>query len=73
MGQRQGVRYDGAATIDKFPQLSVLGAAYVLPDSIALISADIVFSNAGTTTLQAGAEVPLTPTLHSVPVWTGSI
>ncbi len=54
---------DGAATIDKFPQLSVLGAAYVLPDSIALISADIVFSNAGTTTLQAGAEVPLTPNI----------
>jgi hypothetical protein len=35
----------------------------VLPDSIALISADIVFSNAGTTTLQAGAEVPLTPNI----------
>jgi hypothetical protein len=54
---------DGASTTDKFPQLSVLGAAYVLPDSIALVSADIVFSNAGTTTLQAGAEVPLTPNI----------
>jgi hypothetical protein len=49
----------GSTSVDNFPKLFVLGAAYQLPDSIGLISAEVELSNPGTTTLRAGAEVPV--------------
>lgn len=53
----------GSTSIDNFPKLFVLGAAYQLPDSMGLISAELELSNPGTTTLRAGAEVPVIPEL----------
>jgi hypothetical protein len=49
----------GSTVVDNFPALYVAGAAYMLPDSIGLVSAEIELSSPGTTTLRAGAEVPV--------------
>ncbi len=49
----------GSTTEDRFPTRVTFGAAYRLPDSIALLSADCEFSNAGTILARAGTEIPL--------------
>lgn len=51
----------GTTTTDKFPQLYIAGAAFILPDSLGLIAADLEFSNRSTTYLKIGAEVPVIP------------
>jgi hypothetical protein len=48
---------------DRFPTRATVGAAYRLPDSLGVISADCEFSNASTIILRAGAEIPLVPAL----------
>ena len=53
----------GTTSQDNFPLLAAVGAAYFLPDSVALLSADVEFSNVNTRMLRAGAEVPLIPEL----------
>ena len=53
----------GSTSVDEFPRIYALGAAYQLPDSIGLISADVEFINPGTTLLRAGVEVPVIPEL----------
>ena len=54
---------DGKTTEDKFPLLYTIGAAYQLPDSLALVSLDLEASNASTLILRGGVEVPLMPEL----------
>jgi hypothetical protein len=49
----------GTSSQDNFPLLVTGGVAYLLPDSIGLISADIEFSNVRTRILRVGVEVPL--------------
>lgn len=49
----------GTTSTDNFPKLFILGASYQLPDSIALIAAEWELSNPGTSTVRAGAEVPV--------------
>jgi hypothetical protein len=51
----------GISNQDEFPLLVTAGAAYMLPDSIGMISADIEFSNVRTRVLRVGAEVPIIP------------
>jgi hypothetical protein len=52
---------NGQTTEDAFPLLITGAVAYVLPDSIALISAEIEGSNRSTLIARAGLEVPLVP------------
>ncbi len=49
----------GTTAQDDFPLLFTGGIAYMLPDSIGLIAADIEFSNVRTRILRVGAEVPI--------------
>ena len=49
----------GTSLQDNFPLRVALGAAYMLPDSIGLVSADVEFSNVRTSVLRVGAEIPL--------------
>ncbi len=49
----------GTTSQDNFPLLITGGIAYMLPDSIGLVSADIEFSNVQTRMLRVGAEVPI--------------
>ena len=51
----------GGATEDLFPQLFTFGAAYRLPDSLGIASADVEFSNVNTIVARVGVEVPLIP------------
>ncbi len=51
----------GGATEDVFPQLYTVGAAYRLPDSLGVASADLEFSNVSTIIARVGVEVPLIP------------
>jgi hypothetical protein len=49
----------GTTSDDAFPLLLTGGAAWMLPDSIGLISSDIEFSNIRTVFLRLGAEIPV--------------
>ncbi len=49
----------GTTSEDPFPLLVTGGAAWMLPDSIGLISSDIEFSNVNTAFLRVGAEIPV--------------
>ena len=49
----------GTSTENNFPMLFTGGVAYMLPDSIGILSADIEFSNVRTTFVRVGAEVPV--------------
>ena len=49
----------GTSKTWEFPQLYTLGAAYRLPDSLALVAADLEVSNKSTITGRFGIEVPL--------------
>jgi len=49
----------GTSSQDYFPLLFTGGIAYMLPDSIGLISADMEISNVRTRILRVGAEVPI--------------
>jgi hypothetical protein len=49
----------GTTSEDPFPLRIAGGVAYVLPDSLALVSADVEFSNVKTRTLRVGAEIPV--------------
>jgi len=51
----------GQSSEEKFPLLYTFGAAYRLPDTMAILSADIEVSNVQTLTARAGVEVPLIP------------
>lgn len=53
----------GSSTTDAFPLLYAIGAAWQIPDSLALLAADVEFSNASTMTLRVGIEVPIFPEL----------
>jgi len=53
----------GNTTEDKFPQLYTIGAAYKLPDSLALIAVDVEFSSQSTIIARFGAELPVIPEL----------
>ena len=52
---------NGQTTEDEFPLLITGAVAYMLPDSIALVSAEIEASNRSTVIARAGVEVPLVP------------
>lgn len=49
----------GISSEDNFPLRVTVGAAYMLPDSIGLVSADVEFSDVRTRVLRVGAEIPL--------------
>ena len=49
----------GTSSEDAFPLRAAVGAAYLLPDTLALLSADVEFTNVHTTTLRVGAEIPI--------------
>jgi hypothetical protein len=49
----------GQKSDDAFPLLYTLGASYRLLDSLALLSAEVEFSNIQTTIIRCGVEVPL--------------
>ena len=49
----------GTTSQDDFPLLIAGGIAYLLPDSIGLLSADIEISNVRTRILRVGAEIPI--------------
>jgi hypothetical protein len=49
----------GTTSQDNFPLLFTGGIAYMLPDSIGLLSADIEISNVRTRVLRVGAEIPI--------------
>ena len=51
----------GTTIQDNFPMLITAGIAYVLPDSIGLLSAEVQFTNVNTILVRAGAEVPIIP------------
>lgn len=53
----------GRTTEDKFPQLYTFAGAYVLPDSLGLVSAEIEASNQKTLIARFGVEVPVIPEL----------
>lgn len=53
----------GNTTRDRFPLLYTLGGAYLLPDSLGLLAADLEASNQSTMTLRLGVEIPLIPEL----------
>ena len=50
---------DGVSVEDRFPTLITAGASYILPDSLALISAEVEFGGSKTTFARAGIEVPI--------------
>lgn len=54
---------DGNTTKDLFPVLTTAGAAWLLPDSMGILAAEVEFSNAGTVLSRAGVEVPVIPEL----------
>jgi len=49
----------GMSTEDAFPLRTTAGVAYVLPDTIALLSAELEITNVRTSTLRVGAEIPI--------------
>ena len=49
----------GTTSQDDFPLLFTGGIAYMLPDSVGLVSADIEMSNLRTRILRVGAEIPI--------------
>jgi len=51
----------GATSDDVFPMLYTLGAAYRVLDSMAIVTGEIQFSNASTTIIRGGLEIPLLP------------
>ncbi len=51
----------GQSSEEKFPLLYTFGAAYRLPDTLAIVSAEIEASNVRTLIARAGVEVPLIP------------
>jgi len=51
----------GNSTVDQFPTLYTIGAAYKVSDSLLLISADLQASDQKTLTVRVGIEVPLVP------------
>lgn len=51
----------GTSSEDPFPLRAAAGVAYILPDTIALLSADVEFTNVRTRTLRVGAEIPIVP------------
>ena len=54
---------NGKTTEDRFPMLIAVGAAYSLPDSLGLISAEIERSNQASLVARFGVEVPVIPEL----------
>lgn len=54
---------NGTSAEDKFPTLFTFGAAYLLPDSIALLAVDLEFSSEKTAIGRIGVEVPIIPEL----------
>ena len=53
----------GGETENDFPQLYTLGLAWMLPDSIGTVAADLEFSSVKTMIGRLGVEVPLIPEL----------
>ena len=53
----------GQSVEDKFPLLYTVGAAWALPDSFGLVSAEIEVSNVKSLFARAGIEVPVIPEL----------
>jgi len=51
----------GKTSEDRFPMLYTVGAAYLLPDSLGLVAAELELSNASTMIGRFGIEVPLVP------------
>jgi hypothetical protein len=51
----------GQSSEDTFPLLYTIGAAYRLPDTLAVLSAEIEASSVKTLIVRAGVEVPLIP------------
>jgi hypothetical protein len=51
----------GEISEDLFPQLYIVAVSYMLPDSLALLGAEVEFSTVNTVVARAGAEVPLLP------------
>jgi hypothetical protein len=49
----------GKTSVDKFPMLYTVGAAYALPDSFGLVAAEVELSNEKTVIGRFGVEVPL--------------
>jgi hypothetical protein len=49
----------GTSLQENFPLRATIGAAYMLPDSVGLISADVEFSDVRTRVLRVGAEIPV--------------
>ena len=49
----------GTSSDDKFPLRTVAGASFILPDTIALLSAEVEFTDVRTRTLRVGAEIPV--------------
>jgi len=49
----------GSTSEDPFPMRYTVGASYILPDSLALISSEVELSNVRTAILRVGAEVPV--------------
>jgi hypothetical protein len=54
---------EGQSVEDRFPVLTSLGAAWLLPSELGILSADVVFSNVKTMILRTGLEVPIIPEL----------
>lgn len=52
---------NGVTSENAFPCLYAVGAAYMLPDSIATLSAEVEFSSTETIIGRAGVEVPVVP------------
>lgn len=50
---------EGKTSEDKFPMLYTVGAAYVLPDTLALLAAEVELSNQKSMIARFGIEVPL--------------
>ncbi len=55
--------FSGRTTVDAFPHLYTLGAAYKLPDSLGLVAIDLEASDQKTLIARFGVEVPLIPEL----------
>jgi hypothetical protein len=53
----------GKTSEDAFPMLYTVGAAYILPDTLGLVSAEVELSNQKTFVGRFGLEVPLVPEL----------
>ncbi len=54
---------EGQSAEDRFPTLTTVGAAWLLPSDLGILSADLEFSNVKTITLRTGLEVPIIPEL----------